>query len=193
MQVRTLRAGSKRAEAALEESRARELGATANAEALRAQLDAFMPAAGAPALESAPSGGTSLEKKVLGQATWEESKERHAQRSSVQMPRMVYTLRVEVQRLQVKVQEAEARASASQRIAEEAQRELQAVAAAGTSPLASQARQAMDAEKALLRQQLMVRPAPACVLLSPSPAQWPPEQKHTAHTLQSVPLCLVRA
>ena len=69
----------------------------------------------------------------------------------------VHTLRVEVQRLQVKVQEAEARASASQRIAEEAQRELQAVMAASNSPVAGQARQAMDAEKALLRQQLLVR------------------------------------
>ncbi len=136
---------------------------------LRAQLDALLPP-GSAAPEGAPSGATSGEKKVLGQATWEESKERHAQRSSVQMPRMVYTLRVEVQRLQVKVQEAEARASASQRIAEEAQRELQAVAAAGTSPLASQARQAMDAEKALLRQQLMVQACPLCLLLSLSPA-----------------------
>jgi hypothetical protein len=68
----------------------------------------------------------------------------------------VYTLRVEVQRLQAKIQEAEARASASQRIAEEAQRELRAVVAASNSPVASQARQAIDAEKAILRQQLMV-------------------------------------
>ena len=68
----------------------------------------------------------------------------------------VHTLRVEVQRLQVKIQEAEARASASQRIAEEAQRELQAVLAASNSPVAGQARQAIDAEKAILRQQLMV-------------------------------------
>ena len=68
----------------------------------------------------------------------------------------VHTLRVEVQRLQVKIQEAEARASASQRIAEEAQRELQALVAASNSPVAGQARQAIDAEKAILRQQLMV-------------------------------------
>ena len=68
----------------------------------------------------------------------------------------VHTLRVEVQRLQVKIQEAEARASASQRIAEEAQRELQAVVAASNSPVAPQARQAMEAEKAILRQQLGV-------------------------------------
>lgn len=74
----------------------------------------------------------------------------------------VYTLRVEVQRLQVKIQEAEARAVASQRVAEEAQRELQVAVAAGTSPVASQARQAIDADKAVLRQQLMVsRPARA--------------------------------
>ena len=63
---------------------------------------------------------------------------------------------MEVQRLQAKIQEAEARASASQRIAEEAQRELRAVVAASNSPVASQARQAIDAEKAILRQQLMV-------------------------------------
>ena len=88
MQVRNLKAGNKRVEAALEESRARELAAAANAEVMRAQLDALLPA-GSAAPEAAPSGATSAEKKVLGQATWEESKERHAQRSSVQMPRIV--------------------------------------------------------------------------------------------------------
>ena len=72
----------------------------------------------------------------------------------------MHTLRVEVQRLQVKIQEAEARASASQRIAEETQRELQAVVAASNSPVAPQARQAMDAEKAVLRHQLMVQSIP---------------------------------
>lgn len=88
MQVQSLKAGNKRVEAALEESRARELAAAANAEAMRAQLDALIPP-GSTALEGAPSGATSAEKKVLGQATWEESKERHAQRSSVQLPRIV--------------------------------------------------------------------------------------------------------
>ena len=86
--MRTLKAGNKRVEAALEESRARELASAANAEAMRAQLDALLPP-GSAAPEGAPSGATSGEKKVLGQATWEESKERHAQRSSVQLPRIV--------------------------------------------------------------------------------------------------------
>ena len=88
MQVRSLRGGNKRVEAALEESRARELAAAASAEAMRAQLDALLPT-GSVVPEGAPSGATSAEKKVLGQATWEESKERHAQRSSVQLPRIV--------------------------------------------------------------------------------------------------------
>lgn len=86
--MRSVSAAKRRAEAALSESRARELAAVANAEAMRAQLDALLPA-GSVAAEAAPSGATSAEKKVLGQATWEESKERHAQRSSVQMPRIV--------------------------------------------------------------------------------------------------------
>ena len=86
--MRSLKAGNKRVEAALEESRARELAAAANAEGMRAQLDALLPA-GSGQPEGAPSGATSAEKKVLGQATWEESKERHAQRSNVQMPRIV--------------------------------------------------------------------------------------------------------
>ena len=74
---------------------------------------------------------------------------------------------MEVQRLQVKIQEAEARASASQRIAEEAQREMQALVAASNSPVAGQARQAIDAEKAILRQQLMVlRPSALAFSLS---------------------------
>ena len=88
VQVRSLKAGNKRVEAALEESRARELAAAASAEAMRAQLDALI-SPGSAGLEGAPSGATSAEKKVLGQATWEESKERHAQRSSVQLPRIV--------------------------------------------------------------------------------------------------------
>ncbi len=86
--MRNLKAGNKRVEATLEESRARELAAAANAEAMRAQLDALLPP-GSGALEGAPSSATSAEKKVLGQATWEESKERHAQRSAVQLPRIV--------------------------------------------------------------------------------------------------------
>lgn len=80
----------------------------------------------------------------------------------------VHTLRVEVQRLQVKIQEAEARASASQRIAEEAQRDLQAVVAASNSPVAPQARQAMEAEKAILRQQLVVHISSVLVSLEPA-------------------------
>ena len=86
--MRNLKAGNKRVEAALEESRARELASAANAEAMRAQLDALLPP-GSAGPDGAPSGATSGEKKVLGQATWEESKERHAQRSSVQLPRIV--------------------------------------------------------------------------------------------------------
>lgn len=65
-------------------------------------------------------------------------------------------LRVEVQRLNAARQEAEARAAASQAVAEAAQRELAEYLAKGSGPQAEQARHTIDTEKAQLRQQLQV-------------------------------------
>lgn len=76
----------------------------------------------------------------------------------------VSVLRLEVQRLNVARQQAETarqhaeeRAAGSQAVAEALQRELAKVLAASDGPHAHQARAAVDADNARLRQQLEVR------------------------------------